>query len=123
MIPTKHLLKRGKERFPDLDLNAQYEAARFRLSKNEMKSMREKTSDPKALEKISRHYKGVYFRKTKSGICFVIAQKEVVITAFVVNPHMFEVERIKAERRAAKESNSIYEMTERWKARVEATRS
>jgi hypothetical protein len=85
MKPTNHAIKRWAERFPELDMKREFFKAVRPLSASEFALIRRRSSNPKSILRANKDFKGVYFRKTDSGICFVIAPGEVVLTAFVVN--------------------------------------
>lgn len=83
---TAHAKKRWSERFPDMDAENTYSSARYRLTRREMKALRQSLSNPLNRYRTSTDFRGTYIRKTRDGIAFVIKPKDVVITVFKLEP-------------------------------------
>lgn len=81
---TKHAQHRFSERFPDLDINEEIEFATRRLSRKELKAIKDKMTTSKHKSYLcSGSYNGIYFRKTSRGIVFVIdGDRQKVVTCF-----------------------------------------
>ena len=90
MIPSNHALERWGQRFPWLDMKKKFMEARHRLTPQEFGILKSRAVNEKTKSRIhSKMFKGVYYRRTDDGICFVIAPGEVVVTAFVIDMKRF----------------------------------
>lgn len=75
---TNHASQRWAERFPDLDIQSEYDSARYKLGKSFKKKV--KATCPQHLEYCGREFNGRYMLRTKEGIVFVVAVPETIIT-------------------------------------------
>ena len=76
MIVTHHAHQKWKERFPDLDIEKEWAAAR-RCPKKVKKALR--VSCPEHLQFMSATFKGRYLLAT-DRVVFVVSPPEVVVT-------------------------------------------
>lgn len=77
-LVSKHAQMRWRERFPELDMQAEFAAAK-RPGKNQRRKIREQL--PRRSKQV-RAFHGRYYLVSPHDVVFVVAPPEVIVTVF-----------------------------------------